>query len=89
MFRTNDPTHDWKFDYDKLVYWMKNKTLEAGLEFPEENFSLIDYSLLNPFNLEGWVGESKFYKNNPHKGSLVRWPILGMIFFLFIVKYNK
>jgi hypothetical protein len=54
LFRTNDPVNSTgQFGYDYLVALMKNKTIEAGLEFPSE-FYLIDYSLLNPTEKESW-----------------------------------
>merc|ERR1712085_120968 len=73
LFRGNMPVNATTFAQDEMFDFMRQRSAEAGLEFPH-NFRLIDVTLNNVFDYDS--KEINFWKTAPATfGELVKWPM--------------
>merc|ERR1711916_60234 len=83
LFRTNDPVlANGTYAYDELVETMTSVAAAAGISpFPSE-FLIMDHSFLSPLlpaeDKDLKVAQD-FFADNPDKGKLISWPLVGSL----------
>lgn len=80
LFRTNLPIINHTFAYDTLLTYMQQRAAESNVSFPDTKaVRLVDISLLNPSEYFDELVEEDFFIDNPEKGELVQWMIVGSL----------
>ena len=78
LFRGNNPVDNKNFSFDALVAVLRQKALaECNATFPDA-FRMIDLDFEN-LSDPGYFVENSFWADNPDKGELRSWPILGSL----------